>query len=387
MLINPEAEAMNKNANYVLIAIIVIGIGLLFWFEPGRNSIQPERKNQNASPESLDYAAERENYSIYIPDKWEEKIDEYNRIEAIITVQDCIRENGFQKAEAKIVDINQERLLSLLEKYYHPQKGEEDEWVIQYSGKDNMYLYFFKNTEGGVTEASLTSSFRNYVSMAYREELTEDYNRNLYPIDEQLENFPLEDCDNMISAFCKSIGFSGDIHIIHRTLDYKIMKDEAEELHQNGTKTKPDYRWSPDDNSYYCTISQLCNQIPVIPSFYLTSYADILNAGGHKCLLNSERIASFYVYDIYEIQYEEEYEKLLKFSDIIEQYKKYASIALQDYETVITDITMRVLAIKQGGGKYKMTPVWIFYGYWENTAGDVKGEHAVFINAVTGARL
>ena len=28
MLINPEAEAMNKNANYVLIAIIVIGIGL-----------------------------------------------------------------------------------------------------------------------------------------------------------------------------------------------------------------------------------------------------------------------------------------------------------------------------------------------------------------------
>lgn len=376
---------MNKrNNNYYFIALIVICIGLLLWIEPKKNSTKLEREGENTSPASMNNVSENEKYSIQVPYYWKEQIDEYNRIEATIKVPDCIREEGFQKASAEIVVVNQENLLSLLEEYYHPQKGIEDEQVIQYLGKDNMYLYFFKSSEGGV---SLTTSFRNYVAMAYHEELTEEYNRDLYPVDEELENFPIVDCDDMILNFCESIGISGEINIIHRTLDYEMMKYEAEEMQPDGTKTKPDYQWTPNDSSYYCTISQLCNGIAIIPVFYLNSYADILNVGGHTCLLNKERIASFYIDNIYNIRYGETHEELMEFSDVVEKYGQYVSLARQDYETVITDITMRVLAINQGNGSYNLTPVWVFYGYWSDTAEDITGYHAIFINAITGERL
>lgn len=397
---------MNKvNKNYILIALIVICIGLLLWIEPGKNSTlpdkeggtvstQPEEESAAFSPTSVsDMTVSETNiyekYSIQVPDSWKEDIDEYNSIDAEITIPDYIKEKGFRKSYADIIVINQERLLALLEDYYHPHKEIDDEYVIQYLGNDDMYLYFFKDTGGG-TGASLSSAFRNYVDMAYRETLGDGYNRDLYPIDEDLENFSIDDCDSMISDFCSSVGIGGEIEVIHRALDYKMMETEALELHMDGTWTKPDYQWTPKDSSYYCTISQLCNGIAIIPSYFLELSGDILNQGGHSCIINSERIAMFYVGDIYDIRYGDDYEDLMEFSYIVEKYKQYATLGRQDYETVVTDITMRVFAINQGNGNYKMVPVWIFNGYWSMTADtteDVKGNHTIFINAVTGERL
>ncbi len=73
----------------------------------------------------------------------------------------------------------------------------------------------------------------------------------------------------MISDFCESLGIISEIDIIHRTLDYKMMENEAAERQLDGIWTKPDYQWTPNDSSYYCTIFQLCNRITISPS-YLT---------------------------------------------------------------------------------------------------------------------
>lgn len=368
-----------KKRNYFFITCVVIGIGLLLWIESNKNFTHLERENKSTSPVSVN---EETDFSIQIPDSWKEEIDLYNKIDATVIVPECVRMNGFRSASAKIKDVDYEKLLLSLEEYYHPQKGIEDEQVIQYVGEDNMYLYFFQSGE-----VSLTSTFRDYVFMAYHEELTEDYNRDQYPIDQELDNFTLSECDEKIISLCQSIGIKGDLNIVHRSLDYKIMENEAKELHPDGTKTRPNYQWTLNDNSYYCTFSQTCNDISIIPSFYLQAYSDILNASAHTCLLNKERLVSFYIDDIYDIQYKENNEKLLEFSDILEKYKEYMRIAKQNFETVVTDITMRAIVVSQGDGNYQVTPIWVFYGYWKNGTDDVTGCHTVFINAVTGERL
>lgn len=374
-----------RKRNYIFITCIVIGIGLLLWMESNKDFTHPEREVASTSPESADNMAE-EGHSIQIPNSWKEEIDPNNRIDAAIIVPESICREGFRSATAEIRSVDTERVLLALEDYYHPRKGEELEYVIQYRGEDNMYLYFSKSGD----EISLSSDFRDYVSMAYRDQgagVLDSYNRDLYPVDQDLENFTINECDEILLNFFENIGLDGEVSIIHWALDYETMEREARELHPDGSETKPDYPWASDDNSYYCTVSQTCNGIPLIQSYWLAAYGDILNVSGHTFVVNRERLVSFNITEIYDIRYGEQYENLMEFSDILEKYRQYTSLSMQDYETVVTDITMRAIAVDQGDGIFQITPIWIFYGYWHHTAEDVTGPHAIFINAITGERL
>lgn len=226
--------------------------------------------------------------------------------------------------------------------------------------------------------------------MAYRDNPREDgYNRKLYSVNGELEGFSLDECKKRMQEICSEIGMSGEVGITYRALDYKTMEVQAEELHMDGSLTKPDYSWTPSDNSYHCTISQLCNDILIVHTYILAAYADILNYGDHTCVLNRERIISMNVYEVYEIAYKQDYEKLLDFSEILDKYKACTELRLPDYSTEVTDITMRVIASSQGKNIYKMTPVWIFYG---TSYCDMDGEistspYAVIINGLTGVEI
>jgi len=375
---------MMKKGNYLLIACIVVSIGALLWLESNRKLAAPEREPETVSvtPESSEAASVQEDHSLRVPDSWKEEIDTYNRIDATITVPESIRTDGFKSASAEQISVNREGVLSLLEDYYHPQIGTEDEQVIQYLGEDNMYLNFSPSGD----DVSLWSDLAGYISMAYREEATEYYNRDLYLVDQDLDDFTISKCDERIYELCKVVGMEGDIDIVHRALDYKTMEEEAVELHMDGTDSKPDYQWTSDDNSYYCTFSQTCNDILIIPNHYLQAYGDVLNASAHKCVLNEERWIAFNLRKIYDIQYQENYEKLMEFDDILAKYREYMSIASHDYETVVTDITMRAIAVSQGDDSCQVVPMWIFYGYWSSKDG-ISSTHAIFINAITGERL
>ncbi len=371
--------ADKRKKTYFFIMCIVLGIGVFLWFVCGRKFTHREEERESISQESVNAKTD---FSLQIPASWDEEVDLYHRIDAVITVPERITRDGFRSASAETKWVNQEGVLLSLEAYYHPQKGIEDEQVIQYTGEDHMYLYFYQTGD-----VSLTSTLRDYIFMAYHEELTEDYNRDQYPVDQALDNFTLQDCDERLRDFCDSIGMEGEVDIVHRSLDYKTMEKEARELHPDGTRTRPDYPWTCDDNSYYCTFSQTCNDIPIIPAFYLQAYGDVLNASGHTCLLNQERLISFYLTEVYDIQYGENYENLMEFTDILERYRQYVRTADKNFETVVTDITMRAMVLQQEDGSEQVTPIWIFYGYWKNSTDDVTGSHAVFINAVTGERL
>lgn len=376
---------MKERGNKGYIAIIVLAVSILllagesigwFHFLPGRA--------QSPSRASSDNQQVIESYSIEIPNSWQEEIDEINRIDAIVNVPDSIREQGFKKTIATVVKGDQANILSLFEEYYHPYMGEEDDSDIQYRGEDDLYLYFPKLETYSVTASS---KLREYIYMAYREQpQLEDYNRELYSTDIDLEGFTLEECSQKLKQICDTLKLTGELSITYRALDYKTMEKEAYELDMDGTVTKPDYEWTASDNSYLCTISQSCNEIPVINSYALEAYGDILNYGNHICLLNKERIIFLYVDEVYDIQYDEEYEELLSFSEIIDKYKKSVQLKIMGGNTSISDITMRVISVNQGNGTYQMIPVWIFYGthYYED---GIEIPHAVIINGLTGEEI
>jgi len=379
-----------RNRDYWLIVLIIAGIFILTGISMGWIPFLSGREDDPSLISITETESSQQlsiSHAIEVPYTWQEEIDERNIIHAEIDIPDAIREQGFRKASAKTIEVDSESVLSLLEDYYHPYQTEEYEDVIQYRGEDELYLYIPKPGNLGI---SVTSTLRDYIYMAYRDNAgTEEYNRELYSINGELEGFSLEECKKKMREICSEIGIPGEVGITYRALDYRMMEEQAEELHMDGSVTKPDYNWTSSDNSYHCTISQLCNDIPVIQTYILAAYADILNYGDHTCVLNQERIISMFVYEVYDIAYEQDYEILLSFSEILDKYKASTELMLPDYNTEITDITMRVVALSQGGGIYKMTPVWIFYG---TGFIDVEGElvtfpYAVIINGITGEEI
>ena len=379
-----------RNRDYWLIVLIIAGIFILTGISMGWIPFLSGREDDPSLISITETESSQQlsiSHAIEVPYTWQEEIDERNIIHAEIDIPDAIREQGFRKASAKTKEIDSESILTLLEDYYHPYQSEEYDDVIQYRGEDALYLYIPKQGNLGI---SVTSTLRDYIYMAYKENPREEgYNRELYSINGELEGFSLEECKKKMREICSEIGIPGEIGITYRALDYRMMEEQAEELHMDGSVTKPDYNWTPSDNSYHCTISQLCNDIPVIQTYMLTAYADILNYGDHTCVLNKERIISMYVNEVYEIIYEQGYEKLLDFSEILDKYRGCTELILSEYSTEVTDITLRVIALSQGKGIYKMTPIWIFYG---TSYGDASGEiiavpYAVMINALTGEEI
>lgn len=371
---------MKSKKNY-LIGVVCLCIIALYWINLKGLSFQTERNNVSSpSIESLEIEQQQ---GIEVPQSWMEDIDSNNAIHATIDIPESIRENGFRCAKAIKISIQEESIVELLEKYYHPYKGIEDDNVIQYLGEDNMYLYFDKGDMGGV---ELTSTLRNYISMAYRDGLTVDYNRDSYKIDSDLTEFTMKECDEKIYQLLKVVGVNGDLWIKHWALDFQTMQEEAQELHEDGSITKPDYAWSQKDDCYHCIVSQTCNDVPIIPNYMLSSYADILNSGSHIFTINEEKYLAFYLNNVYDIKYGEDFEQLLSFQDVIDKYKQYSSLTLRDYSTEITDITMRALVVENEKGEYAITPIWIFYGYWQLDDGS-SAPYAVIINALTGDRL
>lgn len=374
-----------KKYNYVLIGLVVLCMIVFLWINPKRLSLK--LKGDSGLPSTLISASIEEeqdyNRGIEVPDNWIEKIDDKNSINAVIEVPEKIKKDGFKQATGKILKVNESGIVQLLEEDYQPKKTLDNEEIIQYRGADEMYLYFPKEKNYGV---SLASKMGSYIRMAYREGLTADYNRDKYALETELEGFSLEECNEQISQICSLAGIEGEIETIHRALDYQTMAEEARELHMDGSVTKPDYSWSMSDNSYYCTISQLCNGVMVIPSYLLTGYGDILNVGSHTCIVNKERIVSFYLDEIYEIQYGEEYLSFLPFSEILQRYRECVTSSLQAYETEVTDITMRVMAIGSEEER-ELVPVWVFFGTWSVADEETTAPHAVFLDAVTGERL
>lgn len=370
--------------SYLLIVCIVVGIGLLLFKESNKDFARSERETASLSPASEERDGETD-FSVQIPDSWKEEIGSNNRIDAAITVPESIRREGFRSADAEIKTLDREKILSLLEEDYRPRKTTENENLTQYTGTGGMFLNFDK-----YGNADMVTDFYLYFAMSYcDQQVLERYNRDLYPVDQDFENFTVAECDDIIAAFCESAGIEGDISMVHRVIDYRIMKEEALELHPDGTENRPDYPWSADDNSYYCQFSQTCNGLSILPIFYLQANADILNASGHSCLVNRRKLCAFNLSEIYSIRYRESYENLMEFSEILEKYRQYMSMEPQVYETMITDITMRAIAVSQGNGEYRITPVWIFYGCQKVAEDDSDPYYQaiVIMDAVTGERL
>lgn len=322
-------------------------------------------------------------YAMDIPYEYKAEISEKNRINAAVEVSDTVREEGFKKAYAQVADVPEAFVFSILEDDYHLREGEEYENIRQYVGENEAYLYFVKNNR----TFSFWCRAASYIEMAFQDQpAAMNYNEELYALDGELADFPLEECDRQIRELFQAYGVEAELRIRHRALDHETMEQEAVEWHIDGSSTKPDYAWSAADDSYHCVVWQLCNQTPVVYPHMLSFYGDILKNGNHTLLLNKERILQMYISDVYRIRYEEEKEPLLDFAEVVERYRQITEAAPRNSRVEITDIGLRVINVDEGGGRFRMAPIWIFYGT-ETSENGVEFPFAVMIDAVTGDEL
>ena len=393
-----------RMVNYGLIVLLIVGIivlvnadhitqtisivrGNLFPESISQENIFPEKLSSETAVSGMSTEQNQKEeicFGMDVPIKYEENIDERNRINAVISIPDCIREKGFLKATAKEKEISQDKVKKMLEQYYRCTYDLEDEYSMMYRGKDDSLLSFEKNT-GGVYFMTDTYSL---LRTAYNDQpRVEEYNRDLYAVNKDLENFTLDECDEKLYEMFAQFNMEGDFFINHRAMEYQIMKEEAVVLHEDGSLTKPEHDWSDADNSYYCTVSQLCNGIPILPVDYFCYYEDILNRGAHTFVLNKERTVGFDVSRIYDIAYHNEYVQLLEFEEVLAEYRNSPKLMGDGYYTEITDISLRIMATAGNGQEYSMIPVWIFYGYWTDTEKAFKAPFAILINGITGDEL
>lgn len=374
-----------KIINVGIVSLLVLGVLTLVFFDNKWEIVKP----QNAVSEDLENRSEdkeevKKTYSIEIPYDVAEKIDENIWIDAVVDVPDLIRIKGFQKAQGILKKVDQEKVFGIIKDFYHPVFEGEDKYDIRYSGEDGMYFGFQK---GSGSAYLMTDTYIIYRT-AYRDAVGDSYyNRDLYALESDLSNFTVNECDEMLRDIYERFGIEGEVNVIHRALDYQTMEDEAVELHMDGTDTKPDYNWSENDNSYDCTISQSCNGISVIPLWRFQSVADLLNAGAHTIILNKERVVGLDIDDIYNIRYQQEYEELLEFSEVLNLYKQSPTLNKYLYCQEITEISLRVIPIFEKENMYKMTPVWVFYGRWFDEQQTFEAPLAIILDAVTGEEL
>lgn len=374
-----------KIINVGIISLLVLGVLALVFFDNKWELVEPQNVVLE-DPENLfeDKIEAKKLYSIEIPYDVYEKIDENNWIDAVVDVPDSIRTKGFQKAKGTVKKIDQEKVLGIIEDYYHPVFEGEDDYDIRYSGEDGMYFSFQKV----VGSAYLMTDTYIILRTAYQDSIGDSYyNRELYALESDLSNFTVDECDQVLQEIYERFGIKGEVNVIHRALDYQTMEDEAVELRMDGTETKPDYDWSEDDNSYHCTISQGCNGVSVIPSWRFQSAADILNAGAHTIVLNKDRVVGLDIDDIYDIKYQQEYEDLLEFSEVLNLYKQSPTINKYSYCKEITDISLRVIPVAEKRDVYTLAPVWVFYGRWFDEQQTFEAPFAIILDAVTGEEL
>lgn len=350
-----------------------------------RQAAQPER-SESASPadvseEQKDTSAIDTGENTYastfreVPDTWEEIIDDKHSIHAAISVPDILKEQGYREATGNIIHPTPQEVLPLLDHKYQLEISVDDGKFVQYSDGKGTYVNFDD-------WLSFFTKHSDYVLMAYRDV----YNRDIYPIDVDLDTFTLKECDEKIIQICSAVGLDSEYLVIHRALDYQTMEKEA--IYYEDLKAlKPDYGWSEEDNCFHCSIYQLCNGVKIVPFYLLTAYSDILETSGHMCIIAKDGVLYMYFTEIYDIEYGQSYEQILPFEDIVERYRKYETMDMLDYNTDIEEIAFRVLPVPRQDGSVKMTPVWIFKGWWRYETEDTIGDEVIVINAVTGDRL
>lgn len=368
---------MRKKVFDYIIAISLI-LGLFFCiFSDMSFFVKESESKKNNSLTSEQNEQEKKSYGIDVPYEWNETVYENHIICANIDVPEIIRKQGFKKATAVQNEVTIDNLREIL-KEYDLKEDVLPDGSTRYAGLYDSYLNIYQGTFYLTTASSI------YLNMAYRDvTFMDSYNADKYPFDLELEEFSLQECDEKLDAILKAMGVESDVIISRRSLDYHTMAQEAIELHKDGTEGKPDYSWSVEDDCYYCKISQLCNEVPVLPNENFIYWTNIIYDGMYTIALRKDRIATMNCYQVFDISYEDDYEELIAFPQILQKYKDIAVDVPKEQKIQITDITLRVRPIKNDDGSYDLVPMWIFYGT-QDIEGFLPYPYVVIFNALTG---
>lgn len=202
-------------------------------------------------------------------------------------------------------------------------------------------------------------------------------NGEKYSTDTQLEFSTTEDAFTDIQEKLKRMGIAigADPYYVCYSLDYETMKNEEVVLDMFGNDDPAAYKdsWSSEDECYYFSIWQTCNEVVVH-----SPYSQMINKLGNwnapiQVMYSKNGIEYIAVGRLYQSVHQNDKVELKSFDEI-------AQAIIDKYTMIISDANYRVESakmvyypIESSDQEYTLTPIWIFEINELTTDENVKG--------------
>lgn len=329
-----------------------------------------------------------------IPSSYQLEISDNKKINAKVVVPDAVREKGYHSATAKMITLDEEYLYQYFDGQYHitekekVENGADENDCIYYGSTDGATMFLYGNTMYGV---DVETQLQTDIISTIRDIDDEMYNGNLFPREESLEKFSIEECDKKVSDFLDEAGNVCPIQIFHRTLDADILAEEAYALQDDGSYEKIGRQWTDDDNGYICNIFLLCNDTPIYDQKNLRYGWRLQDNSMWQMTVTRGKIASASLRAFYEINYSDACENMLSLDTVASLCAKQMQSMDEASEITIAEIYLISIPLKVSQKEYQMRPVWLLQGTQKETFEGMDrpyvGDIVYAIDAVSGDLL
>ncbi|MDO4261873.1 MAG: hypothetical protein Q4C82_07325 [Eubacteriales bacterium] len=241
---------------------------------------------------------------------------------------------------------------------------------------------------------SWSNSVMNYVlNSFYPDGSTEEYNAEQYSMEDDLAFLDRKAAWEQVKETMETLGLDmdGAVSRVTYSLDVETLAQEERciDVYGNVAEEEKNPSWSEKDEGYYYFITQSWEGIPFYDETYLNQ--DELTNAPMEVYQTQEGIAQAYLRRWFQIEPQEQTEKLADFESIMDVLEEKYTGTLQTYPITVEQATLYLFAVNTGTeGVYTLEPVWVCTLVQEETAQgeeESRNRFCVPIHAVTAEEM
>lgn len=374
---------MKKNFWILLIVILVSGCAY--------NS--PENEESSTQSESMSNT-EQKTGDFDFPEKLE--CEEGNvKFNCEVEIDANLKTEKIYTATASQCEINVENAFDELYSEITDYDTYEYEEKNEYGNTVQTATYVDKNeTSFSFGPMSSKLSFMKmdkmpYILSAFRlDESYDDYNANLFSIENQLSFATREETYSDLITLFEKIGAPTEYKYKAYALDYNTLKTEEKHEDMDGNDDQSSYKkeWSSDDDAYYFVMRQCFEKLPV---YHV--YAEIFSTEADmntpvQAVISSEGLESLDIEKIFTFTDKKEVINMVSLDDVVTTVSNKYNQILGDGTYEITYVELYYYVDLSGEtGTYEVYPCWILKGV--EMKNDGESNIQIIIDAQTGEEL
>lgn len=327
-------------------------------------------KEDDETGETADASATSPKWRV--PSDYKDKVSDILSFDAEVIVSDTFQGGIFYKTKGRYQEYDGEAFQEL----FFADRKIRDRYTYEMPDRSGMEKegYAWQSEDGGslclypteaIYSAGAETDYYFYGFCDITGNVTM-YNADRYSLTEELDFMTREEAKQRVSEVLEGMGLSaGEAVFQAYALDAPTLCEESERVYEWGfAEGDVDFRtaWEKEHEAYAFQMWQMCQGLPVwTVNMDPLSVADESNAPVTG-ILREDGFVRFYVSDILDLKTEEEYDVLMPFEDIIGKIEeKYAVDAMME-KTVIREMRLCALTVRDSHGGCILTPVWICTG-------------------------